>query len=157
MIAIIEDQHFGAFGDHTRHAQDEAVGVGGSERKLPVRQPKAPLKFLAHPDNIFIRQHERDAFLDLLRDGMDSGFGRVARHRASVAQAQVQIGVAIHVGEVRALRRLHKNRERSRPADHPQHGHAAVQGFLRPLVKLVGFGVGLVEKLFLRLKKLCEF
>ena len=94
---------------------------------MPVGKAKAALQFLAHPDDIFIRQHERDAFLDLLIDGFDCCFGRVTGHRACVAEAEVNVGIAIHIGEVRAFGFFHKDRKRPRPADHPQHRHAAMQ------------------------------
>ena len=109
VIAIVEDQHFGAPGDHARHAQGMTIGVGGGERELPVRKSEAALEFLANPDHIFVRQHERDAFLDLLGDGFDRGFGRVTGHCACVAEAKVNVGIAVHVGEVRAFGFLDKD------------------------------------------------
>ena len=42
-------------------------------------------------------------FLDLTSDGFECGFGRVTRHCACVAEAEVKVGIAVHIGEVRAF------------------------------------------------------
>ncbi len=157
MIAVIEDQHLGPLGDHARHAQGEAVGIGGGEGKLPVGQTKAALQLLPHPDDILIGQHQRDPFADLLLDGFDRGIRTVTGHGAGIAEAEVDVGIAVHVGEVGAFGFLHKDRERARPADHPQHRHAAMQRLAGALVELVGFGVVLMEELFFLLEQLGEF
>ena len=39
---------------------------------------EAALQFLAHPDDVFIGQHQRDAFLDLIVNRLHSGRWRMA-------------------------------------------------------------------------------
>ncbi len=134
VIAIVEDENFRATCDHARHAQRETIRVSSGEGELPVWKFETTLKFFADPNHIFIRQHERDAFLNLLVDGFHSGVGAVTRHRACVAEAKINVVVAIHIGEVCAFCLFDKNRERPCPADHPQHRHATVQRLTRALV-----------------------
>ncbi len=58
-------------------------------------------------------------FSDLLLDRLDRGIRTVTSHGAGIAEAEVNVGVAIHIGEVRPFGFFHKDRERTRPADHP--------------------------------------
>lgn len=50
MIAPVKDQNFGPLGNLAGNANGKAIGIGGSQRKLPVGQPKTALQLLAHPD-----------------------------------------------------------------------------------------------------------
>src|SRR6185436_8049919 len=78
-------------------------------------------------------------------------------HRAGISETKINVAVAIHVGEVRTFRLFDENRKRARPADHPQHRHAAMQGLARALIELVGFLVFLVKELFFLIEELSEF
>jgi hypothetical protein len=96
VIAPVENQNFWAAGDFAGEA-DRAIGISGSKSELPVGQAKAPLQFFAHPNRIFAGEHQRNTTSDLLLHGGDGGCGRMAGHGASVAEAEVDVVVAIHV------------------------------------------------------------
>ena len=80
-----------------REPDREAVGVGRGERELPVRQAEAAGQLLADPERVLGREHERDARARLLRDRRDGRRRRVAGHRAGVAEAEVDVVVAVDV------------------------------------------------------------
>src|SRR6185436_6619818 len=77
-------------------------------------------------------------------------------HRAGISETKINVAVAIHVGEVRTFRLFDENRKRARPADHPQHRHAAMQGLARTLVELIRFGMVRVKELFFLIEELYE-
>jgi hypothetical protein len=60
----------------------------------------------------------------------------VPGHRARVAEAEVDVLVAVDVGEARALGVRREDREAARPADHPVHRDAAEQRAPRLLGEL---------------------
>ena len=60
-----------------------------------------------------------------VRRASTTGRRAVAEHRAGIAQAEIDIGVAVGIGEVDALRRLDEERKRRSPVDHPVHRDAA--------------------------------
>ena len=78
-------------------------------------------------------QHQRDAAPGLLFHGLDRGERGVAGHRASIAEAEIDIAMAVDVEEVCTLRFAHEGRKCSGPLHHPVHGHAAEQRFARAL------------------------
>src|SRR5579859_7791330 len=102
VIAVMEDQDFGALRDFACDADGETVGISGGERELPVRKAEAALEIFADPERVFGGKHEGDAFFDAARDGLGDDCRGVAGHRASVAEAEVNVVVAVNVGEVRA-------------------------------------------------------
>ena len=67
-----------------------------------------------------------------------AGSRGVAGHRAGVAEAEVDVLVAVDVGEARALGLGREDREAAGPAHHPVHRHAAEQRVLRLLAERVG-------------------
>ena len=62
VVAVMEDQDFCALGDFAGDADSEAIGVGGGESELPVRESEAALQFFADPDGVLGGEHEGDAF-----------------------------------------------------------------------------------------------
>src|SRR5690349_316379 len=54
----------------------------------------------------------------------------MTEHRAGIAEAEIDVGIAIDVLEFDAARLAHEQRVRSAPVAHPVHGHA-VQPVLR--------------------------
>ena len=65
---------------------------------------------------------------DSLRgDRIGSGIGRMARHRAGIAEAEIHVLEAVHINKMAALRLGDENRKRSGPFHHPVHRHAAKQ------------------------------
>ena len=102
VIAVVEDENFGALRDFAGDANGETIGVGGGERELPVGQAEAALEIFADPERVFGGKHERDAFADAAGDGVGDDIGRMAGHGAGVAEAEVDVVVAVNVGEMRA-------------------------------------------------------
>jgi hypothetical protein len=49
----------------------------------------------------------------------------MAKHGARVTQAEINVAVAVGVGQVDALGLLNEQREGGSPVHHPMHGHAA--------------------------------
>ena len=82
------------------------------------------------------RQHEGDALAQLALDGRDRRGGRVTGHRAGVAEAEVDVVVAVDVLEVGAAAPISTNSGKPPgPLDHPVHRHAVEQRALGPLVE----------------------
>ena len=148
MVAPVKNQNLRAAGDLAGQANGKAIGVGGGQGELPVRQAEAFLQFLPDHNRVFAGQHEGDAPADLLLDGGNRGGGRVPGHGAGIAEAEIGVAVAVHVHEVCALGIAHEGREGARPLDHPVHGHAAQQRFAGPFEQLLRLGM-LVHKLLL--------
>ena len=69
-------------------------------------RPKRLLELFADPERIFGGKHEGDAFADAAGDGFGDDVGRVAGHGAGVAEAEVDVVVAVNVGEMRAAWRI---------------------------------------------------
>ena len=138
VVTVVVDEDLGALGDVTGEAHGEAVGVRRRERQLPVLQAEAPAEFAGHPEGVLSRQHGRDAAAGLLRDGPDRGVRRVAGHGARVAEAEVDVLVAVDAGEARAVGFRDVGREGARPARHPVHGHAVEHVLLGALEESSG-------------------
>ena len=151
VVAEVEDEDLRALGDFAGDSNDEAVGVGGSERELPVGEAEAALEIFADPEGIFGGKHEGDARAHAAGDGFGDNVGRVASHGAGVAEAEVDVFAAVHVGEVRAFGGLDEDRESAGPFFHPVHGDAAEEGGLGALVKSGGLGMVGEETGFLAL------
>ena len=80
----------------------------------------------------------------------------MARHRAGVAETEVDVLVPVHVAEARALRIGCEDREAAGPPDHPVHRNAAEQRPLRPLAQLRRARMLVAEPLQLTLHQLLE-
>ena len=137
VVAVVVDDDLRPSGDLAAEAQREAVRVRGRQRELPVGQPEAALELLADPDRVLGREHVGDAASELPLDRLDRGRGAVPGHRARVAEAEVDVVVAVDAAKRRALGGLDERRERARPADHPVHRDAVVERGLRPLEQLL--------------------
>ena len=88
--------------------------------------------------------------LHLLFDRFHGGEGRMAGHGAGVAQAEIDVAVAVHIVEVRALGLADEGRESAGPLDHPVHGHAAQQRFAGAFEQSLGLGALVHEALSAR-------
>jgi hypothetical protein len=110
-----------------RPAQRKAVGVARRHRELPVGQPETAREFFADPRGILARQHGRQASLGLGSERTCHGGGRVAEHRARVAEAEVRVAMTVHVGKRGAARLIDVEREGCRPVVHPVQRHAEQQ------------------------------
>ena len=60
------------------------------------------------------------------------------RHRPGITEAEIEIPMSVHVGQVRALGALRKDRETARPSAHPVHRYATEQRPASPRVQLEG-------------------
>src|SRR5580692_5120218 len=70
VIAVMEDQNLEAPRDFAGDANRKTVGVGSSQRELPVGQAETALEIFANPERVFGREHERDAFADAACDSV---------------------------------------------------------------------------------------
>ncbi len=120
---VVDDDH-GPARDVASQAQDPAVGIAGREGELPRADAEPPGQLLADPGRVVGREHVGDAAADLGLDGRDRRGGPVTGHGAGVAQAEIDVVMAVDTAEVGALGRRDVRRERSGPLDHPGHGHA---------------------------------
>ena len=151
VIAVMEDEDFGALGDFAGDANGETVGVGGGERELPVGQAETALEIFADPERVFGGKHEGDAFADAAGDGFGDDLGRVAGHGAGVAEAEVDVVAAVDVGEMRAAGGFYEDGEGAGPFVHPVHGDAAEERGLGAEIEFGGAGMVGDEALFFAL------
>ena len=102
-------------------------------------------KLLADPGRVLRREHRGDSAPDLpLHRGDDRG-GTVAGHRAGIAEAQVDVVVAIRTDCVGARGRLEEERDRPRPLDHPVHRDAVEEALASLVVEGPGPRVAVGE------------
>ena len=99
VVAVVVDDDLRAPGDLAAEAQRESVRVRCRQRELPVRQPEAALKLLADPDRVLGREHVGDTASELPLDGVDRGRGAMPGHRARVAEAEIDVVVAVDAAE----------------------------------------------------------
>ena len=86
--------------------------------------PKRRVISSPHPDRVLGREHQRRPAAHLLATAATAAAGRMAGHRARVAQAEVDVLVPVDVAEPRPGRLLDEDRERARPLGHPVHRDA---------------------------------
>ena len=126
VVAPVEDEHLGPPLDLARDAQHEAVGVGRRERELPVGQPEAPAQLAGHPGRVLGGHHRRHAteLAHAPGDGAHRRLRRVTGHRPRVAEREVDVLVAVDVGDACAVRLGVEERIAADPLRHPGHRHA---------------------------------
>ena len=95
VVAVVVDDDLAPAGDVAGEAEREPVRVRGRQRELPGRQPEPPGELLAGPDGVLGREHVGDAAAQLALDGGDRRGRAVAGHRAGVAEAEVDVVVAV--------------------------------------------------------------
>ena len=133
VVAAVEDEDLRPARDRAADPDREAVRVGRAERELPEREPEAARELLPGPGRILGRQHRGDPGGRPLGDRADDRLGRVPGHRTGVAEAEVDVLVAVDVDDARALRLGQEERVRAGPAHHPRHRDAAQQRSPGPL------------------------
>ena len=125
VIAEVVDGDLWPTGHHPGQPDGKAVRIGCAERELPVFKSEPTLELLTAPDRVLGRQHVGDPpAVELAFDRRDGGWGAMAGHRTSVAQAEVDVLMAIDVTEMGPRGALDEDREPARPLDHPVHRHA---------------------------------
>ena len=138
VVAVVVDDDLAAAGDVAGEPEREPVGVGGRQGELPGRQAEPARELLAGPDGVLGREHVGDAAAELALDGGDRRARAVAGHRPGVAEAEVDVFVAVDAGEAGAGGLVDEQRKRAGPLDHPVHRHAVEERGLGPLVEGVG-------------------
>ena len=138
VIAPVEDQHVAPAGDVACESDRESVGIGSGERELPDGEPEAPGELFADPERVLRRQHEGESASCLFLDRSNDGRRGMPHHRPGITEAEIEIPVSVHVGQVRALGAFGKDRETAGPSAHPVHRHAAEQRPASPRVELEG-------------------
>ena len=133
VVAPVEDEYLRPPGDVAREADGESVRVGRRQRELPPRQAEAPRRAPRRPRARPRSGASRDPARRLLGDRAHGRLGRVACHRARVAEAEVDVlDARRRRGSARrGLDREH--REAAGPAHHPVHRHAARSFAFAPL------------------------
>jgi len=139
VVAPVENEYLRASCNLAGQADGEPVRVGRGKRELPILQAKALLQIFGYKHGIFRGQHERNAALCLLFNGLDRGKRRVARHRPRIAEAKIDVAMAVQIVKMRALRFAHHRRKRACPFHHPVHGYAGEHRFLAALKNGFGF------------------
>ena len=99
VVAVVEDEDLRPLGDLAREPDREAVRIRRREGELPAAQPEAARQLLGRRDRVLAREHRRDAPRSLLGDRCDGRRRRVPRHRARVAEAEVDVLVPVHVDD----------------------------------------------------------
>ena len=129
VVAVAVEQDLGPTGQRPRQPDGPPVGVGGGQREAPAFEPEPAGELGAHPLGVLGGQHRRDATLggDALLYGGHGRLGRVPRHRAGVAEREVDVLEAVDVPDAVAQRPVEVDREAPGVLVHPGHRHPAEQ------------------------------
>ena len=146
VVAEVVDEHLRPAGDVAGEPDREAVGVRGRERELPPADAEPALELVGGDDRVLGGQHVGDAAAELLLDRADRGVGTVPGHRARVAQAEVDVLVAVDVREVGPSGLLDEERIGPCPLDHPVHGNTVEKGAPGALEERLRPWVGALER-----------
>ncbi len=151
---MVVDEDLRAAADLAAEPDEEAVGVGRRNGELPVAEAEALGHQLADGAGILARQHRRDPALGLRGDRGDGRRRGMPAHRAGVAEAEIDVGVAVDVGHLGAARRVDVDREAPRPARHPVHRHPGEEVRGGGVMDLARARVQVLEPLLLALEEL---
>ncbi len=129
VVAVREGEHLRPTGRQPGEAQRPTVGVGRRQRERPQRQPEAPGQLGADPLCVGGGKHRRGAAeaVEALGDSVEHRLRAVARHRAGVAEGEVDVLAPIHVHDPVPAGPLEVQREPAAPLGHPRHRHPAEQ------------------------------
>ena len=123
MVAVREGQDLGPAGHEPGQPDRPAVRVGRGQRVRPQRQAEATGQLGGHPLGVLGGQHGGDATgrTDPLGDRGHGRRGGVPGHRGGVAEREVDVGVAVDVGDPVAAGAGLVEREPAGPLVHPGH------------------------------------
>ena len=121
VVAVVVDDDLRSTGDLAREAEDPAVRVARGQGELPGADAEPAGQLVADPGGILGREHVGDAAAHLAFDRGHRRRRAVAGHRAGVAEAEVDVVVAVDAAEMGARGALDVRRERAGPLDHPGH------------------------------------
>ena len=127
MIAIVEDEDLGALRDLASDADGKAIGVGGGQCELPVGQAETLFEIFANVQRVFRRKHQRNSLTQAAGNRFGNYAGRMTCHRASIAEAEIDVIMPVNALKMSALGFGDEHREGASPLFHPVHGDAAEQ------------------------------
>ncbi len=136
VVAPVENEDGRSARQVTCEPNDEAVGIGRGQCELPGGDTESARQLVRHPKHVLARQHERDALGRLLGHRLQRRLRCMPRHRPRVAEAEVDVLVAVDVDESCPLRLAHEHGKASRPLPHPVHGDALEERRPRTLGQL---------------------
>jgi hypothetical protein len=123
-------------------------GLRGRRGELPLRQAVALGEVLGHRDRVLAGEQELVPAPHLPGDRLGHGRRRVAAERAHVGHVEVEVGVPVDVGEVRALAMRHPDGRVVVEIVHPRHRHAARHRAPRPLPSAIDRGRSATKRAF---------
>ena len=129
VVAVGEHQDPGSAGDLPGQPDRPPVGVGRRQRERPQRQAEPAGQLRADPLGVLGRQHGGQAapLLGPAADRRGHRRGGMSRHRTGVAQREVGVAPAVHVGDGAAGGAVEVEREAAGPLAHPGHRHPVEQ------------------------------
>ena len=129
VVAVAEHEHLRAPGEVPGEADRPPVGVGGAQREAPPLDAEPPGELVGDEGRLLGREHGRGAAeaRQAVVHGADGRRGRVAGHRPGVAEAEVDVLVAVEVRQPGAACAPQVEREAAGPLVHPGHRHPAEQ------------------------------
>ena len=127
VIAVIVDDDLRPVRQVAGKPDREAVRVRRGDGELPEWEAEPTGELLAGRDRVVRREHVGDAALELALDGGDRRRGPVAGHRPGVAEAEVDVVVAVDAADVRPAGLVDERRPGAGPSDHPVHRDAVDQ------------------------------
>ena len=124
VVVTIENHQLFAPGYMSSNAHHLGIGTGGRQGELPVRQTNLLRQQATDLHRIGGRQQKLRAALHLPADSVNDRLGCIAHGHAQVGHVEIQIAVAIHVGELGAAGMLDEGRTETVERNHPSHRHA---------------------------------
>jgi hypothetical protein len=125
VILAVEHQDLLAAGDEPGDAHGEAVGVARRDGDLPIGQAETVGEGARDDDRVLGRQHIGGAAArDLARHDLGDGRIGMAEERGGIAEAEIDIAMAVDILQPRADRPFGEDRKRAAPLAHPMQGHA---------------------------------
>ena len=103
VVATVKHDHDRAARGHARQTHGFHIGGGGREGELPAGEVVPPSQLLGNPDRILRRQEELPAVRHAIRYRRDDRRRIEATEEAHVRQIEVEVAVAVGIGEVGAV------------------------------------------------------
>lgn len=136
VVLAVEDEDDVPAGQGPGQADHLGVRLGAGEGELPFRHPVASGEVLGDEDRVLAREQKLVAAPHPLADRLDDRGRRVAAESAHVGEVEVQIGVAVDIGERRPFTLRYPRRRVVVKVIHPGHRDPSRHGSARPLPQL---------------------
>src|SRR5690348_12221033 len=134
-------------GDRPHQVDGVHGGFGAGVGETPAREAEPEGELVGHRDRVRRGLGEVGAVLDLVRDGLHDRRVGVASQGGAVAAVQVDVFVAVDIGDLRAAAAAQP--DRLRHGDLPAGGDAAGEVLLGLLGQALGLGLTADEDFFL--------